>query len=354
MTALKHLLLRRIALDGPISLAAYMAECLMHPTHGYYQKQRVFGAVGDFITAPEVSQMFGEMLGLWCADRWHAMGRPAAVNLIELGPGRGTLMADMLRATKAVPGFHDAMQVHFVEASAQLRALQAGKVPDACWHDQLADVPEGPALIVANEFFDALPIHQFEKVSGIWRERAVGANGDTLTLVHKAASAKLAILPHATSAMHDGSILELCPMGLTIAGEIGARLTTHGGAALIIDYGYAASGPGDSFQALKAHKYCDPFDAPGSADLTAHVAFDQLAQAAKEKGAAVFGPKDQGTFLMTLGLGARAQQLAAAQDTDGQARILGELKRLTAPAEMGTLFKVLALQYPGLPVAPGF
>lgn len=354
MTALKDLLIKRIAMGGPITLADYMAECLMHPAHGYYQQQRVFGRDGDFITAPEVSQMFGEMLGLWCADRWIAMGRPARFNLIELGPGRGTLMADMLRATKAVPGFGTAARVCFIEASQRLRGLQAEKVPGVSWHNRLTDVPTGPSILIANEFFDALPIHQFEKQGGKWLERGVGADGDTLKPVLTQPGAKLALVPESVRAAGDGSIAEVCPAGLSIAGEIAERLVAQPGAALIIDYGYKISAPGDSFQALKSHEYVDPFAEPGLADLTTHVAFDQLAAAAAQKGAAPSPVQEQGAFLMALGLGLRAQKLAAAEGKAGQARILGELKRLTAPDEMGTLFKVLAIQSPGLTPPPGF
>jgi NADH dehydrogenase [ubiquinone] 1 alpha subcomplex assembly factor 7 len=354
MTALKTLLIKRIAMGGPITLADYMAECLMHPNHGYYQQQRVFGRDGDFITAPRVSQMFGEMLGLWCADRWHAMGRPARFNLIELGPGRGTLMADMLRATKAVPGFGTAARVCFVEESERLSALQAEKVPGAPWHKRLSDVPTGPSILMANEFFDALPIHQFEKKGGKWLERGVGFEGDTLRPVLLLPSAKLALVPDSVRAAGDGSIAEVCPAGLSVAGEIAERLVAQPGAALIIDYGYRVSAPGDSFQALKSHDYVDPYAEPGLADLTAHVAFDQLAAAAAQKGAAPSSIQEQGAFLMALGLGLRAQKLAETGDKAGQTRILGELKRLTAPDEMGSLFKVLALQSPGLAPAPGF
>ncbi|TNE67734.1 MAG: class I SAM-dependent methyltransferase [Alphaproteobacteria bacterium] len=354
MTELAKLLVRRIEAEGPISLADYMAMCLMHPKHGYYQKERVFGAKGDFITAPEVSQMFGEMIGLWLADRWAAMGSPNPVQLVELGPGRGTLMADILRTIARVPGFAAAVQVHFVEASLQLRALQKEKVPAARWHDDLSTVPAGPCLMVANEFFDALPIRQYEKRDGLWFERLVGAEGDMLGFTLGPADAKFALVPESVKAAPNGSIAEVCPTAFSIMGDIAARLTAHAGAALVIDYGYARSAPGDTFQALKAHQYTDPFAEPGAADLTAHVAFDRLADAAREAGADVSPVAEQGSFLMTIGIGARAQALASRTDEAGQARILGELKRLTAPDEMGQLFKLLAIQSPGLPPAPGF
>lgn len=352
MTALKTLLLRRIATSGPISLADYMAECLMHPEHGYYQKERVFGADGDFITAPEVSQMFGEMLGLWVAERWAAMGQPTPFHLVELGPGRGTLMADMLRAASKMPGMQDAVRIHFVEASRQLRALQREKAPTAQWHDDLATLPGGPTIFIANEFFDALPIHQFEKKDGLWFERCVGADGDRLGFTLTQPGAKFGLVPEPLRQAPNGAVVEVCPAALAYTASLSRHLADHGGAALVIDYGYATSAPGDSFQALKDHQYCDPFSDPGRADLTAHVAFDRLAEAAAAHTATA--TTEQGAFLMALGLGMRAQQLAAATDKAGQARILSELKRLTAPDEMGTLFKVLSLQHKSLPPAPGF
>ncbi len=353
MTPLKQQFLKRIEATGPIPLADYMAECLMHPKHGYYQQQKVFGAKGDFITAPEVSQMFGEVLGLWAASVWQSMGCPK-FSLVELGPGRGTLMADMLRAAKALPGFLEAAQVHFIETSTQLRALQKEKVPHATWHDSMASLPAGPALFIANEFFDALPIHQFEKQKGKWHERAVGAYGDNLGLMLTQAGPKLALIPPPIQKAPGGSIAEVCPAGLAVAADIAGHIAEHSGAALFIDYGYATSAPGDTFQALKAHKYVDPFSEPGLADLTAHVAFDQLATAAAGKGARPSAIISQGQFLMTIGLGVRAQALASKTDEAGQQRILSELKRLTAPDEMGTLFKVLALMHPKLPSPAGF
>lgn len=353
MTALKAELVSRIRALGPMALADYMAACLMHPVHGYYQKERVFGAEGDFITAPEVSQMFGEMVGLWLADRWIALGRPARVSLVELGPGRGTLMADILRTAARVPGFQAAATVHFVEASRQLRALQAEKVPDATWHDDILTLPtSAPLLIVANEFFDALPIHQFERTGGIWRERMVGEADGRLGFIPGPASPMAGLIdPSVTASAAAGAIAEVCPMGVSVMGTLAGMIAEQGGAFLALDYGYATSATGDTFQALKSHAYTDPFAEPGAADLTAHVDFAALARAAAEKGASASRIADQGTFLMTLGIGARAEALAASGDP---ARILADLKRLTAPDEMGTLFKALAVQSPGLTPPPGF
>lgn len=354
MSALKQFLIKRIEATGPITLAAYMAECLMHPVYGYYQKERVFGTDGDFTTAPEVSQMFGEMMGLWLADRWIKMGRPEAVHLVELGPGRGTLMADLLRATSPVEDFMDAVSVHFVETSTQLKALQADKVPNAMWHNTLADIPAGPMMLVANEFFDALPIHQYEKRDGKWFERMVGVDGSTLGFMLGPTGPQFALVSEELKNAPDGSILEVCPAALAVAGEIAERLNRDGGAALLIDYGYRKSAHGDSFQAMQRHEFVDAFEEPGAADLTAHVNFETLKTAASQKGAKVFGPTTQGLFLMAIGLGARAQVLAGAGDEAHQQRVLLDLKRLTAPDEMGSLFKVLALQPHGLDAPPGF
>ncbi len=298
--------------------------------------------------------MFGETIGLWLADRWIVMGRPARVNLVEMGPGRGTLMADMLRAAGKVPGFKDAAQVHFVEASEQLRALQAEKVSDAHWHDDFSGIPEAPTLVVANEFFDALPIHQYEKQGGKWLERSVGLVGDRLGFVLTQPAAQFALVPAHLLDAPDGSLLEVCPGAISMSATVATHLAAHGGAALYIDYGYGTSAPGDTFQALKAHEFTDPFAEPGKADLTAHVAFDRIAQASEAAGAKPTTTTEQGTFLMTIGLGVRAQKLAETASQSGQERILSELKRLTAPDEMGTLFKVLAVQHPTLPRAPGF
>ncbi len=354
MTTLKQFLAKRIEAVGPISLATYMAECLMHPVYGYYQKESVFGLDGDFTTAPEISQMFGEMMGLWLADRWIKMGRPDAVNLVELGPGRGTLMADLLRATSPVEDFMDAVSVHFVETSTQLKALQAENVPNAKWHSTLADVPDGPMLLVANEFFDALPIHQYEKRDGSWFERMVGTDGDALGFMLGPTGPQFALLNDDLRDAPDGSIVEVCPAALSIAGEIAERLSLSGGAALVIDYGYRKSAHGDSFQAMQKHEFVDAFDEPGAADLTAHVNFEALKAAAREKGANVHGPTTQGLFLMSIGLGARAQVLASAGDEAHQNKILLDLKRLTAADEMGSLFKVLTIQPFELDAPPGF
>ncbi|MXU64217.1 class I SAM-dependent methyltransferase [Oceanomicrobium pacificus] len=337
MTALARLLHDRIAADGPIGVDLFMALCLGHPEHGYYRKQDPLGAKGDFTTAPEVSQMFGEMIGLWLAETWDALGRPDPVALVELGPGRGTLMADILRVARAVPGFAEAVQVHLVETSPALRARQKEALGDrqVRWHDHVETLPDMPLLLVANEFFDALPIRQFQKTDLGWQERRIASDGVSFRFTLGPAVQQdpaLLIEP-------EGRILETCPAGEAIAANTGARIAAQGGAALWIDYG-AEDGLGDTLQALRDHKPEPVFAHPGDADLTAHVRFKPLAAAAAPARATPV--TTQGHFLERLGITARAQALAAARP-DRSAAIASEHRRLTHPAEMGNLFKVQAV-----------
>jgi NADH dehydrogenase [ubiquinone] 1 alpha subcomplex assembly factor 7 len=339
-----------------------MAEALGHPTLGYYRTRDPLGAAGDFTTAPEISQMFGEMIGLWCVELWQAMGGPAPFNLVELGPGRGTLMADALRAARLRPAFAAAARLHLVETSPTLRAAQAARLRDAApdmapaWHDGLAGVPDGPLLLIANELFDALPVHQFQHTGEGWRERvvALAEDGETLCFALAPAGPAIALLATAQRAAPAGAIAEVSPASVALAAEIGRRVAAHGGAALIIDYGPAESAAGDSLQALCRHQPVDPLSMPGEADITAHVDFAALARAAREAGAAAHGPLTQGTFLSRLGIEMRAARLLQGA-TASQARdIRTSLARLLGPAEMGTLFKVLAIAAPSLPAPPGF
>lgn len=355
-TELENLLRRRIRLEGPISVAEYMALALGHPKYGYYITRDPLGRNGDFTTAPEISQMFGELLGLWCAQSWMQMGQPAPIHLIELGPGRGTLMADALRATARVPGFHDAVRLHLVETSPALRAAQARALAGFApiWHDRFPDVPDGPLLLLANEFFDALPIRQFVRGERSWAERKIGLDTDgALTWVLDPAPGPMLIHP-SLQAAPVGSVVELCPAGIGIAGEIGHRLARMPGAGLIVDYGYAGPAAGDTLQALRRHAYAPVLETPGDADLTAHVDFSALADAARAAGAAAWGPVGQGSLLRTLGIDLRAATLkrlagpAQGQDID-QA-----LDRLTGDDGMGRLFKALALTSPDLPPPAGF
>ena len=347
MTALAQVLVARIRTHGPMSLADYMAECLLHPQHGYYTTQNPFGSGGDFITAPDISQMFGELLGLSLAQAWLDQGAPNPFTLAELGPGRGTLMADILRATKAVPGFHAAMRVVLVEASPRLRAIQAQALHGyrPLWADSVQDLPPHPLFLVANEFFDALPIRQFQRARFGWRERLVGLSGEALSF-GLGPVVPIADLTDRLADTAQGDIVEICPQAPAIMGEIAARMADQG-AALIIDYGGWHSF-GDTFQAVQAHQPVDPFAAPGQADLTAHVDFAALAAAAHP---AAHAYTTQGALLSALGLAQRSARLA--QNLSGAAlqSHLDATQRLTAPTEMGSLFKVLAL-YPAHHAAP--
>ena len=349
MTALAQILAARIRAHGPMSLADYMAECLLHPQHGYYTTQNPFGSGGDFITAPDISQMFGELLGLSLAQAWLDQGAPNPFTLAELGPGRGTLMADVLRATKAVPGFHAAMRVVLVEASPRLRATQAQALHGyrPLWADSVQDLPRHPLFLVANEFFDALPIRQFQRAGLGWRERLVGLSGEALSF-GLGPVVPIADLTDRLAATAQGDIVEICPQAPAIMAEIAARMADQG-AALIIDYGGWHS-LGDTFQAVQAHQPVDPFATPGQADLTAHVDFAALAAAA-HPAAHVY--TTQGTLLSALGLAQRSARLA--QNLSGAAlhSHLDATQRLTAPTEMGSLFKVLALYPAHHPAPPG-
>lgn len=355
MSALAAEIRARIRQGGPLSVAAYMELCLSHPTQGYYRQARPIGAGGDFVTAPEVSQMFGELLGLWCAAVWQAMGKPARLRLVELGPGRGTLMADALRAARVVPRFLEALDLHLVEASGPLRAEQAAALGEAhpTWRESVESVPPGPTLAIANEFFDALPIRQFERVGGDWRERVVTLAPDSCALRFAAASALCAEADGIEGAPA-GAIVERAPARDALAAALARRVAGNGGAVLIIDYGHAQLGIGDTLQAMRRHRRHGVLEDPGEADLTAHVNFAALAAAAQGAGAEVFGPLPQGDFLRALGIEERAGALRRGVDA-GQAReIDAALRRLTGAHAMGALFKALALAHPALGAPPGF
>ena len=350
MTALREILLRRIAATGPMSVADYMTECLLHPVHGYYTTRDPLGAGGDFTTAPEISQMFGELIGLSLAQAWLDQGAPSAFVLAEPGPGRGTLMADILRATAHVPGLHDAARLHLVEASPALRAAQARVLPHATWHDRLDQLPEElPLFLIANEFFDALPIRQFIRDGNGWRERVVGRDEDELVF-GLTSPLPLADLEHRLDDTQDGDMVEVSPALPALIGEIGGRIAASGGAALIVDCG-GRGGTGDSFQAVRNHRKVDPLTEPGEADLTAHVDFETLARASVP--AACAGPVPQGVFLERLGITERARALASRLDGAALDRHVAAHRRLTHPEEMGDLFKVAALHPCNAPPPPG-
>jgi len=351
MTGLAAVLARRIAATGPITIADYMTECLLHPEHGYYTTRDPFGSSGDFITAPEISQMFGELTGLCLAQAWLDQGAPPHFTLAELGPGRGTLMADILRATNAVPGFHHAAHIHLVEASRALRDVQRARLSgfDVTWHDTTGDLPDAPLFLVANEFFDALPIRQFIRDEGDWRERQIGLQDGRLCFGLSAA-APLHMLAHRLADTKPGDLIEHCAQAGPIIAEVSDRIAAHGGAALIIDYGDWRS-LGDTLQAVAQHAPADPLDAPGMADLTAHVDFEALAMASTDVSYSRL--TTQGVFLERLGITQRAQVLASKLGGSARATHLAAHRRLTHPDEMGTLFKILGLSPKDAPPPPG-
>jgi SAM-dependent MidA family methyltransferase len=324
-------------------LDAFMADA----NAAYYASHDPFA---DFTTAPEISQVFGEVLGLWTAVTWDLLGRPSPVILAEAGPGRGTLMADALRAIRqAAPACHAALRLHLVETSPRLRAIQAERLPDADWHDQVTDLPDGPLLLLANEFLDALPIRQFVHHAGTWAERHVAAAAWVEVPIAAAA------LPAgvAERAAGDGCVVEFCEPALAIAAHLAGRFTRQPGAALFVDYGPAHSAAGDSLQAIAGGQPADPLSPAGSADLTAHVDFQALCRAAVAAGAAAFGPVPQGIFLARLGLPQRANRLAARLPPRDAWTAMQAVRRLTEPDQMGRLFKAMAIASPGCPPLPG-
>jgi NADH dehydrogenase [ubiquinone] 1 alpha subcomplex assembly factor 7 len=354
---------RMITSTGPINVARYMTDALAHPDWGYYTTQEAFGAQGDFITAPEVSQVFGEMLGLWCAQTWMQLGKPAKFGLVELGPGRGTLMADMITATKSVPGFHQAVTIHVVEMSKRLREIQREKLDgtgiEIQWFDRLDQVSQGPSLFVANEFIDALPMRQFQHFQGKWHERQIALNDaqDELIFVLSPSAVPDVVLPKELSNGNDGDMFEVGTAGQNIADEIGTRITQHGGAALIIDYGYAQdlrdrTQFGDTLQAVKSHNYHALLQDPGRADLTAHVDFMEIARSAANAGAAPQGITTQANFLNALGIVERIDALIQ-HHPDTRENLQNALRRLTHEDEMGQLFKVIVIGAIDAPRFPG-
>ncbi len=353
-TPLARKLIARIAAEGPIPVSAYMDACLNEAEHGYYRAAQPLGRAGDFITAPEISQVFGELLGLWAASVWQTMGAPRPVTLIELGPGRGTLAADALRAARASPAFREALKLHLVETSPVLRAEQETALGStATWHETLNTVPPGPAIILANEFIDALPVRQLVRRDSEWRERCVGhdaVQGFHFTQggVAEVTARERELLP---SEPEEGGIAELRPAARAVVAEIARRGTSGPQAALFIDYGHTEAASGDTLQAVSAHRYAGIFEAPGEHDLTAQVNFRQLAREAQIAGLQAFGPMPQGRFLLQLGLEARCQTLLRTATPEQRYDILSGARRLADPAQMGELFKVMALTA-GLNEAP--
>ncbi|HWS07579.1 MAG TPA: SAM-dependent methyltransferase [Xanthobacteraceae bacterium] len=359
-TALESEIRRRITVAGPMPIADYMRLCLSDPKHGYYINRDPLGSDGDFITAPEISQMFGELIGIWLAAVWRQMGAPENIRLIELGPGRGTLLLDALRAARVVKGFREAIVLHLVEISPALQKLQQQRLEaldvPALWHASLEDVPGGPSLIIANEFIDALPVHQAVRQADGWHERVVdiGADGNLcFGLAREALPHFQTGLPRGLRKSPEGSIFEWRPDRIAL--ELGRRVRSDG-AALILDYGHVKYGLGDTLQAVAGHAYTDPLRAPGEADLTAHVDFEALAQSAESIGGRIHGPILQRELLLRLGIDKRAAALKANASRDKALEIELAQARLTESGAqgMGELFKALAIADPKLGPLPGF
>lgn len=368
----------QIAQDGPISVAEYFTRCLHDPRDGYYAIRPALGEGGDFLTAPGVSQMFGELIGLWILETWTLMGRPAPVRLVEIGPGDGTLISDILRAARLLPEFLAAADLWLVEVSPPLREAQAAKLTNAPvtprWADSLEAVPAGaPLILVANEVLDCLPARQFVRTEDGWAERMVGldeagnlafglrapapppvgeaarrAGGGNLLSQHTPPSVDLRSTPPPQGEdLEPGAVVESSPAQAALGSEIGHRVARDGGAALLIDYGRDVAGPGDTLQALKAHTKVSPLAEPGQADLTVWADFPAVLAAAAEAGAATGPILSQGAFLQGLGIEQRANVLASAQP-DQADKLARQLDRLTGAAQMGQLFKVVCLSAPGL------
>ncbi len=359
-TLLAVRLKERIARGGPISVKTYMETCLADKDAGYYPSRQPIGADGDFITAPEVSQIFGELLGLWAAAVWQSMGQPSPITIAELGPGRGTLMADALRAWRKVPDCLNAARVVLVETSPVLREVQkvalSGAETDISWVDRFGAVPQGPLIIIANEFIDALPVRQLVWRPPAWRERCVsiGGRGDFAFCEDNSALEVPGLDAAKLCGMPDGAILEIRPAADTLMAAFAARAKAAPFAGLIVDYGHEATGLGDTLQAISQHSFADPLRAPGSVDITAHVDFAALKDAARANGLDIYGPKPQGAFLLMLGLDARRDRLCDDASDEQRRDIVSGTSRLVDPSTMGLLFKALAVTSARLAPPPGF
>lgn len=359
-TPLAAALKERITREGPISVHDYMEACLADRRAGYYATRQPIGKEGDFVTAPEISQMFGELIGVWAAAVWHSMGEPASVIVAELGPGRGTLMADALRAFRSLPKLIDSISVALVETSPVLRQAQRetlrGSTAKLQWCETIEDVPQGPLIVIANEFIDALPVRQMVRQGGVWRERCV-------TIGPSSAFAFCAGEPIDNDALpspgrvidaSDGAIVETRPAASSLLSVLAARANEAPVAVLIADYGHAETGIGDTLQAVHRHRFADPLARPGEVDLTAHVDFAALKETASTLGLTAFGPMPQGEFLLKLGLASRCDRLLQTATQDQKAAILSGAARLADPRQMGLLFKVLLVQSSGLAPPPPF
>lgn len=356
MTPLEEEIRRHIQMHGPMPLAEYMTLCLTHPEHGYYTTGNPVGGrastqrqSGDFITAPEVSQMFGELLGVWCMEMWQALGAPSAFNLVEIGPGRGTLMADLLRVSGALPGFKSACHVRLIEVSPSLseqQSLALSSAANITWMRDIDDLEARPTIILANELLDALPFRQWCKNGEDWFERAVGLIDDQLTFVLRPNRLDEQDLPPEHAERPQATLFETAPAREALVARVAALLKQNTGAALFIDYGHLRSGFGDTFQAVRDHAYVDPLTELGKTDLTSHVDFAPLCAVAEANGCVVPQPTTQGEFLLSLGLLERAGALGTDRNETVQNALRQAVERLAGPSQMGELFKVMAFGAP--------
>jgi SAM-dependent MidA family methyltransferase len=357
MTRLKAEIAERIALEGPMPVDRYMALCLGHPTLGYYATRDPFGAAGDFTTAPEISQVFGELIGLWAAQTWLGLGAPPRLRLVEIGPGRGTLMGDALRAiAKALPAMMAALEIRMVETSPTLRSVQQARLAQAgagiAWTEHVESALDGPVIVIANELLDALPVRQFIRTAQGWHERLVG--------IGEAGALAFGLAPDPDPGMRmeaqEGAVIELSPASDALLATVARHIAAEGGAALLIDYGFTRVGFGDTLQAMQRHGFVDPLAAPGEADLTAHVNFARAAELARANGARVFGPVTQADFLLGLGLAQRAATLRRTATPAQAAALDAGIARLTETGErgMGELFKAIAFAHPSIDALAGF
>jgi NADH dehydrogenase [ubiquinone] 1 alpha subcomplex assembly factor 7 len=356
MAPLTNILREKIAANGPISIADYMALALSHPEHGYYIKRDPLGLRGDFITAPEISQIFGEMLGLWCAQMWMQMGA-GPISLVELGPGRGTLMKDVLRATKSMQGFHDAITIHMVETSPVLANAQYMRLrddhPRIEWLDHVDALPDSKTLLIANEFFDALPIKQYVMTDAGMRERRVTWN-DTLGVFEFVLVEAGLVLAKSGHTIPTGTVMEHSPASRSIMRTLASHIRDHGGAGIIIDYGYLGEAHHDTLQALKAHLFHPVLSDPGEADITAHVDFTSLMEIAREAGHQVGPLVNQGEFLIRMGAQLRLEMLLRQATPAQREPLISGLERLISPQAMGELFKVMGFASDPRVELPGF
>lgn len=366
---LLDLIRSRIAQHGPMGLDEYMALCLGHPQHGYYMTRDPFGAGGDFTTAPEISQLFGEMIGVWLADLWIKFGKPSDFILLEVGPGRGTLMADIMRATKRVPGFHDAAKIHLMEISPVLRNAQSKVLVnyETRWIDGLEALNSAiPVFVIGNEFLDALPVRHFVRKGETWAERVVGlGEGNTLQFGLKDADyVGLESLGDRQLKVKDEEILELSPAVSGFIKTVNELLIKQSGAALFLDYGYAKTAAGETLQAVRSHRFENVLEHPGESDLTAHVDFENVGRLAKQDGVFIHGPIEQGIFLKNLGIEFRAQKLIDGLQLNSSSvcgvdepqieMIKSGLHRLIDTDQMGSLFKAIALCHDPEIIPAGF